>query len=92
MNAVDLIFMPVLAALGLAAVVFIVSRKVLGKMLAIANFAVGALYFSIVTFTGGDTSESAALKMGGVVVLWVFAGLFILYFVQSERVKQTLTK
>lgn len=86
---VSLIFMPLLAIASIGAIIFVSQRKLLGKMLSIATIGVYLLWLIIMVMIGGG---ELLMIVSSVCVMALLSGLQALYFFQSERVKQTLTK
>lgn len=88
-KAADVIFLPLLLAAAVAAVVLVALEKQLAKYVFIAFYAVAYLYGIISNAIMG--MEVAALVTGILVGgLWV---LFVsLYFMTSKRVKETLVR
>ena len=70
-----------------ATAVLIAMRKAIGKLVAIGTIAASGLI--TIGTTLSDGADNAATV---IIVNALFAGLVALYFMQSERVKQTLTK
>ncbi len=92
-NIVNLLFMPVLAGLSLAATVTIAMEKKIGKWLGIAVCATVAVHGAINTIVQSSASgETAPMIMSGIVAGIVSSGLMALYFFVSRRVKETLIK
>lgn len=91
-RVVDLIFAPILAVMYIVAILLIVMRKTLGKWVAIAALITGGLYSMINILIAPQPGQAVALTISSIIVLWLITGLFSLYFMKSERVRQTLTK
>ncbi len=89
-KVVDVIFSPIMAIVYVAAILLIVMRKKIGKWIAIAAFVTSGLYSMVTVLT--NPIENVAMIISSLVVMWLVVGLFSLYFLKSERVKQTLTK
>lgn len=88
-NPADSVFFAVMATLCAVTVVLIASRRRLGRGAALATMAVGWMYTSIrVLVEDGD----AAGKASAVIISAIVTGALALYFVQSDRVRQTLTR
>ncbi|HEX6462624.1 MAG TPA: hypothetical protein VFZ58_05170 [Candidatus Saccharimonadales bacterium] len=87
---VDVIFMPIMAIINIVAILLIVMRKKIGKWVAVSSFATSGLYSTITLLT--NPIDSVANLVASLLVAWFVLGLFALYFLKSERVKQTLTK
>jgi hypothetical protein len=83
----NLVFLPVLATLCIASVVLIAARRRLGKAAAIAALATTWLFATIKILAGNG---SAAANTSGILVLGVIQGALVLYFLQADRVRQTL--
>lgn len=100
------VFSFVLALVNIGAVITIMTRKKIGKIIAIAALAIDAIGTLVLTLISkgildpftkipiiGSTIESTMTKLNAnVVVTIVFSIGWIIYFVISKRVKNTLTK
>jgi len=86
----DLIFNPLIGLLCVASVVLIAMKLELGRIAAIATIAATWSY-GVVNILAADGGTAAA-RVGGIVTSAVFAGAVSLYFVQSDRVRQTLVR
>lgn len=94
-SVVMLIFSPLLAAAFITATVFLAMEKKLGKWLSIGALGLSALYSiinAIATFAAGESSDSAPALISAIITNIVVAGLLMLYFFVSRRVKETLIK
>lgn len=94
-SIVSLIFAPLLAAAFITATVFIAMEKKLGKWLSIGALGLSALYSivnAIAKFAAGESSSSAPALISLIITNIVVAGLLMLYFFVSRRVKETLVK
>lgn len=89
---VQLVFNPLLAAAFLGALVLIIMRKKAGIIASYAAFATLALYTAATTLTAPDNNETLPIQISGVVTAIIIYGLLALYFKQSRRVKETLTR
>ncbi len=87
-NFVDLIMSPIAAIVTIAAVVYIIMQKKLGRPLAIAALIITTLQSIIEQLMKPQENYTATIST--IVVAIVITGLFSLYFVQSRRVKETL--
>lgn len=84
------LFVPLLAVASLASVILIAMKKQLGRWAAIATTAIGWL-FTVVSVLDADGGSGAG-KASGIVIPGLVAGAFALYWIQSDRVKNTLIK
>jgi hypothetical protein len=92
-ETIEVVFAPLLAVGFLASVVLIAMRKKVAVMATYVSIAVMALYSAMSTLVSNDDeSDSLAIKISGILIAFVFYGLFALYFKQSRRVKETLIK
>lgn len=89
-GTISLLFAPIIAVLAIAAIVTITQQKLLGKQASLAFITANGLYAFLLVITG-DIDSSAAMA-GSIAGIGLVCGLQSLYFFQSERVKQTLTK
>jgi len=89
-KVVDVIFSPILAIMSIATILLVVMRKQIGKWVAIATLATSGIYSMINVLT--SPIDNVAMVISSLLVMWLLVGLFALYFLKSERVKQTLTK
>lgn len=92
---VNLIFAPLVAAASIASTVLIAMQKKIAKWVAIGTLGIYALFSTvnvIVQFAVGasDAASSAPLLISAILVSLVLYGLWMLYFVTSKRVKETL--
>lgn len=92
-SIVSLIFSPILATAAITTTVFIAMQKKIAKWMAVGTLGLFALVGVINTIIGSvvsDSSSSAPLLISAIITELIFAGLFMLYFFVSKRVKETL--
>lgn len=90
---VKMVFAPILAFASIATVVLVSMEKKLGKYLALGTLGAMALYAIITSIIDPTSSSDGPAKMvGAILISLVLYGLWMLYFVVSKRVKETLVK
>lgn len=91
-RGLSLVFLPLIAATSITAIVLIAQHKSLAIKASFAMIGLVGLYTVLATLISSGSASSAAATAGGICTTLVVCGLQALYFVQSERVKATLTK
>lgn len=90
---VYLFFWPLIILSAVAAIICIAMRKKLGKLLSLANIAITGLFWVVGVSTAHlSATDSSVTRPAALCLVIVLCSLQALYFFQSERVKQTLTK
>lgn len=86
-----IILSPLIGIGSILSAVLIGMRKKYAKLVCVATLAINLIYF-IINIIADPKGESFAITAGTVSSFLVIYGLFILYFMVSKRVKQTLIK
>lgn len=94
LGVTSLIFMPVMSIGLIASVVLIAMRKRLARIVTVSTLALIAVFgiINISIAASQAVYSSFAANAGGIVAIIIMLGLIALYFMLSERVKQTLIK
>ena len=85
------ILTPLMAISFIGTVVLIALRKKAGRLAAYTSLGLAVLY-SITTAFVGTNDANAASIVTGIIISVIIYGLWALYFKQSRRVHETLTK